>query len=99
MELSPACLRGADLQPGTHNIDAIFDLFDVEANKYVAGGWPWRLTLRVNVGGDGQAIVAPYMPNDMFPLFRNPDQETAPPVVLRSAQIASNGVAPGIVCL
>ena len=94
VEIEPRLFARADLEPGMHNIDAIFDLFDVDANKYVAGGWPWRLTLRVNVAVNGQADVAPYLPNDMFPLFRNPDQETTPPVVLRSAQIASNEALP-----
>jgi len=94
VELSPRVFERADLAPGTHDIDAIFDLYDAKARSYVAGGWPWRLALRVVISAGGKAVVSPYLPNDMFPLFRDSRREATPPIIQRSAQIAGNEALP-----
>lgn len=81
VELPNTLWESADLEPGSHDIDAIFDLFDPATGKYVAGGWSWRATLHVNIDNRGQAKATVCMPHEAFPVNRNVQMETPPPVV------------------
>ncbi len=85
VEIPATLWEKADLEPGTYDIDAIFDLYDPEAEKYVAGGWAWRATLRVVIDSSGKASVAAFMPHDVLPLARDSQQETYPTVVVYEA--------------
>ncbi len=81
VELPTTLWESADLEPGSHDIDAIFDLFDPATGKYVAGGWSWRATLHVEIDNRGKATATVCMPHETFPVARNVELETSPPVV------------------
>lgn len=47
----------ANLPPGTHRIEAVFDVFDFAKNRYVASGYVRRATFRYTLYRDGRATL------------------------------------------